>query len=363
MLNTIEITNYQSHKSTTIELHPGLNIISGTTDSGKSTLLRAVLWAIRNRPMGEGFKNWDAAEDESVSVALEFDDAWLIKSRTKGKNMYETEEGTFEALRADVPIQVKNVHKLMECNIQTQLQTYFLLQDSPGERGKLMNKLVGLDIIDRISKKVNGKIKKARENINQADMKVTALSESVDALPDLSAAEALLKKIALAIQDAEEMQEKLSTLTTDTSNLAAVTKSVNDLREFLYVESAYNALTYKITRYQENKDEYKSLTMLMKKLQEVQWGIEEDKGWLEIEAPYLLITGKIDIADADKVYITDIKRGLDDLEAAQSSVKKFALELKTLSEKYLEIMGDAGECPTCHAVMDEEALNNLEKRL
>jgi len=363
MLQSIEVLNYQSHKSTTIELHPGLNIISGTTDSGKSSLLRAVLWAVRNRPMGEGFKNWDADEKDSVSVALDFDDAWLIKSRTKGKNMYETEEGTFEALRADVPVQITNVHRLVECNIQTQIQPYFLLQDSPGERGKLMNKLVGLDIIDRISKKINSKVKNARDEINRADLKVASLSESVDALPDLSAAEAFLNKIAHDIDEAEKMQEKLNTLTTDTSNLATVIKSINELREFLYVEPDYHVLADKIVEHQKVYEESHSLEELLKKHREIRAAIEGDKDWLEIEAPYLLITGKIVIADSSKLNIKIVEEGLDDLETAQDAIKELATELKTHSDKYLETIGDAGECPVCHSVMGVEALNNLEKKL
>ena len=44
MINSIKIQNFQSHKNTTIKLKPGVNIITGSSDCGKSVDIRALKW-------------------------------------------------------------------------------------------------------------------------------------------------------------------------------------------------------------------------------------------------------------------------------------------------------------------------------
>ena len=58
MIKKIQIQNFQSHKETTLKLDPGVNIIVGTTDSGKTSILRALRWVIWNRPSGDDFRSW-----------------------------------------------------------------------------------------------------------------------------------------------------------------------------------------------------------------------------------------------------------------------------------------------------------------
>ena len=56
MIDKIKIQNYQSHENTELELSPGINVIIGETDRGKTSILRALNWMFSNRPLGEGFK-------------------------------------------------------------------------------------------------------------------------------------------------------------------------------------------------------------------------------------------------------------------------------------------------------------------
>jgi exonuclease SbcC len=53
MIDHVAIKNFQSHKNTNIDFQRnGVNVIVGTSDQGKSAILRAILWAVNNRPMG-----------------------------------------------------------------------------------------------------------------------------------------------------------------------------------------------------------------------------------------------------------------------------------------------------------------------
>ena len=52
MIKSIQIKNIQSHKDTSLEFSPGINAIVGSSNNGKSAVLRALYWARYNRPLG-----------------------------------------------------------------------------------------------------------------------------------------------------------------------------------------------------------------------------------------------------------------------------------------------------------------------
>ena len=51
----LHLINFQSHLNTVIELHPGLNILVGESDQGKTAIIRALRWLFYNEPRGTGF--------------------------------------------------------------------------------------------------------------------------------------------------------------------------------------------------------------------------------------------------------------------------------------------------------------------
>ena len=78
MIKSLELFNFQSHAHTLIEFSDGVNIISGTSDSGKSAILRALRWVIRNEPSGLGVVSWwvfkGKRQKEDCKVILTLDD-------------------------------------------------------------------------------------------------------------------------------------------------------------------------------------------------------------------------------------------------------------------------------------------------
>ena len=48
------LKNVQRHKDLTVHFTPGLNVIRGANQRGKSTIIRSLFWLFTNRPLG----NW-----------------------------------------------------------------------------------------------------------------------------------------------------------------------------------------------------------------------------------------------------------------------------------------------------------------
>lgn len=51
----LRIQNFQAHKDTTIEFDRITTIVGGPSDTGKSAVLRALKWVVKNEPKGTSF--------------------------------------------------------------------------------------------------------------------------------------------------------------------------------------------------------------------------------------------------------------------------------------------------------------------
>jgi len=118
MLNKIKLQNVESHKETELNLDPGVNVIVGNSDSGKSGILRALRWIIRNRPSGEAFRTKGGGD---TSVELSLDNQVVKRVRTKQKNQYIINNIELNAVKTEVPEEVSNLLNINEANLQQQL--------------------------------------------------------------------------------------------------------------------------------------------------------------------------------------------------------------------------------------------------
>src|SRR5687767_10377413 len=85
-LKQIRLSNFQSHADTTVDLHPGVNVIIGHSNVGKSAIFRALNWVLRNRPSGTGFIRHGQKE---VEVTISSDEGCVLRQRGKSKNSYQ----------------------------------------------------------------------------------------------------------------------------------------------------------------------------------------------------------------------------------------------------------------------------------
>lgn len=95
-IQEVTIEGYQSHTNSTFRLSPGLTVITGPSDAGKTAIIRALRWFAFNEPTGEAFlhtiRNPDGSIKEAVDqvkVSVTFDNGITItKTRRKGKTTY-----------------------------------------------------------------------------------------------------------------------------------------------------------------------------------------------------------------------------------------------------------------------------------
>lgn len=213
MINKLKITNFQSHKKTTLSFSKYVNVISGKTDSGKSAVFRSLKWLIANKPSGDSFKR-KGAEKATVSV---FKNGIKV-SRVKGKeNLYLIGKKKYRAFGANVPDDISKLLNISEINLQSQMTLPFLLSSGSGEVARYLNEVISLDKVDKAFSKVQSSLRRKKIEVDiksnelediKRDLKKYQKLDQADGM--LAGLEMIQESISRAQRDAKEIKQSIS---------------------------------------------------------------------------------------------------------------------------------------------------------
>ena len=127
MINSLNISNFQSHKESKLDFASGVNVIIGKSDTGKSSIMHALQWAINNNPAADSFRSYWGGD---TNVDLEIENFTI--SRVYGKEtlyILSSNKGIspeeFKSFGLDVPKPIKDFLNFDEVNLQFQFDTSF----------------------------------------------------------------------------------------------------------------------------------------------------------------------------------------------------------------------------------------------
>lgn len=303
MIEYMEISNFMSHKETHLFFEPGVNVIIGPSDHGKSAIMRAVNWVVNNRPLGDSFRRHNT---KSTTVGMLTSDADLIE-RSKGKdiNSYFLNEDEIVAFGQGVPFEISTALNIKSINTQGQVDPHFMLSFSPGEVAAHFNEIAHLSKIDIGMKNLNSAKTKATKEKERYKAEVEDIKAELKQYKDLPTVEKEIEMI-------EQLQEEISEL-----------KSVkNELKQSLII-------------WKRLKQEIKSASWVKEAKKEVQ----------SIET-----TAKEVESLKDKKYKTQEK--LETIQEQQERLKqereflsKTKAELTKLNKQFTRLMPKT--CPLC----------------
>ena len=144
MISKIDIKNFQAHRQLTLELDPKLTTITGPSDTGKSSVIRAVRWALLNVPVSslihDGCKK--------ATVRIEVDGQVVIRERGS-ENVYRLDGEEYKAFRTHVNHPIADLVNLHDVNFQGQHDPIYWFSSSAGDVCRQLNAVVNLDVIDK----------------------------------------------------------------------------------------------------------------------------------------------------------------------------------------------------------------------
>ena len=214
MISLVDIHNFQSHQSSSIELHPGVNIFTGTTDAGKSSILRAIQWALYNRPRGADFRSsWALGRGEVTAVEIELSDGHSIgRIRTASKNLYLLDGEELKAFSTRIPDEVRDAVRMEDVNWQNQHDAPFMLSDTNAILSQRLNAIANLDIIDVVVSKCHTLQLRNAAELKSTETEITlteqALGQYKTLSKDMEIAEQIRSKLA-QLSTIQKLMDKL----------------------------------------------------------------------------------------------------------------------------------------------------------
>lgn len=170
MIKSIRLVNWEAHRNSYIEFSEKTNAIIGSSDCGKSSLMKAMNWVLTNRPLGDSFRStWGG----DTIVEVHTTDEHIVKRvQTNSTNKYFVDGLELKAFGTSVPDEVLKCLNMTETNIAKQFSSFCLLSETAGEVARKLNKAANLDKIDHCLTSVASEIKETRQNLKATEIQV-----------------------------------------------------------------------------------------------------------------------------------------------------------------------------------------------
>lgn len=255
-IKSIELVNIQKHKHITLSLS-GINVLIGETESGKTSILRGILWHILNNTSGEKLLNNDGAK--ACSVTITCGDDVVSRNWSKTENTYTLNGKKFSAIRTSVPDEVSKLYAVDSVNIQRRRDVPFMVYYKDTECAKQFGDMLDVSEIDRTIGASNAHV---RELKTECDALSAAVSSGEKELEELSfideAAESFsaIKELVVSADSEERKQERFGVLSEKLTQAAEYTNKYIALGNALKQFTALDKFSEDITHIQDKLEAY-----------------------------------------------------------------------------------------------------------
>ncbi len=210
MIEKLQIRNFRAHKRLDIDFSPLVNSIVGQNAVGKSTIIRAIKWVVKNKPAGDSIIKWDA---DKASVRLIVDENKITRTRSKDVNTYRlNKEKSYKAFRNEVPKDIERIVNLSDINFQGQHDAPFWFCETAGEVSRQLNTIVNLEGIDNTLKNLTSTLHKSRTTIEVIEDRLHKISSQQDSLVYIKEMDGELKEVEHLQEEYQENSSKQATL-------------------------------------------------------------------------------------------------------------------------------------------------------
>jgi exonuclease SbcC len=363
----VDIENFQKHSKFVAEFTPHVNCIIGETDKGKSCLVRAIKWVLFNEPKGDIVRKSGTRE---TRVTLVLDNGYTVtRIKSSKENAYIINETRYDSFGKDIPEEVTRVLSAIPMvvekdgiilNISDQLAPPFLLSESGGLRMKVLNKLIGSDILDFVAVDLNKDILRiGREE------KVVAETLAKNRV-ELSGTEADLYAKSKVLRDVQALYEKLSQkvkVYEQVQGLYVGAKAKSE--EIGRADSELKTIALPV-----GIEELSTIAVRFTKVLEVFTRVVDTKKEIEataMRAESMVIPEDLEIYislatafQSAKILHQKASAGRTEIRATIETLGVLGTGIGQLKGRYSEILKQYGKCPVCHTEVTQEVLDRIE---
>lgn len=180
MIEEIRLKNFQCHKRRVIKLQPGVNVLVGENDSGKTAVLRMLRWLALNDTKGDRYISHGSHRAAGVVVV---DGVEVCRKKGSGSNSYFIEDKEYVSFgTGSVPDEVAKTLLLSPINFQDQGDPPFWFGLSAGQVSRELNEIINLEAIDRSLANIGKRIRKTKAKLEVHHENLKAAREERDRL-------------------------------------------------------------------------------------------------------------------------------------------------------------------------------------
>jgi hypothetical protein len=303
-----------------------------------------------------------------MAVEVSFSEGGHVAiNREKGKTSYilsyKGQEETYQAIRTDVPSEITEALNLSSYNLQSQHQTYFLLQDTPGEVARTLNELTGLSIIDSAFKKVSAKIRETVSKIESLKSERDRSKEQLKQYDNLDSIRILIEDIERDTEELSKIEAAHVKITNSITELNKIKERMAELQSSIEVEKEIGPILVLINEHNQIESWISKIQLLLRSLSSIKEDQEQDASWLEMEPSYVEIYNLLKEYEA----VSKKKDALSSLLSLlnRSDIEKTRIDttLQCAIGKYVTLLDESKICPTCGTPTNKKMLEEIKTRL
>jgi exonuclease SbcC len=334
-IQRLDIKNFQSHEQSTIHFKEGINVICGSSNNGKSSVLRAIQWVISNQPGGTEFIT--IGKDE-CSVTIHLSNGYNVtrtKSRSGNVNTYLIKKGgtaihdnPLTGFGGSVPSEVRDAIGVSrsEYIFANQLEAPFLISDSPKVRSEKIGNLEELGRIDQALTGVNDDIRLQSKLSKSLDVEIKKhKKEAEDLSEEINKEQRFISKLNRLHQDvmrqvaiAEQLEQIVSKWKVNENTMDEIEKVVSQANRILSHYPEHLPKTY---------EQYEVLVQKQKRMCEVE---KELNSIVVIDEHVLkLLISYSDFVETEILKFSLIERIRDSLSECKRSFEDATRDLKS----------------------------------
>jgi len=346
MLNKLVLKNFQSHKNTELKLTEGINVITGSSDSGKSAILRALHLIIENRPSGEAYRTLINGEftKKNTEVSLDIDNNTVTRIKGNTDNAYKVNDLELVAFGTNVPEEVGKALNIQDINVQKQFDKPFLLDETPGKVAEHFNKMANLEIIDITLKNIKTESDNLKRQEKNKEDNIKSLTDKSKQFTYLTALEQDLNILYIKAEEITKEEDKSEKLVVLLDKIDIADKRQQIIPNCYLCEDAVNVLSTKVQKGKETQDKLAKLKTIIDKI----ITIEAEQAKYEIikaenKINKLMILNEDVTEDEKKLSI--LNNLIYRVKVAENNVLTSTEDYDRLSKEYEE--AKPAVCPLC----------------
>ena len=372
MIKSLHLRGLQSHTDSTVEFTPGVNVILGETNAGKTAIVRALQWIFQNRPLGVGLTQKGAKE---CVAEVKTDRGSASRVRRKGFNGYVVGGVEYKEIGSSVPEELTKVVDLRDVNLQEQLQPHFLITQPAGQISKYISELLGFNVTDKMisavkskSSSLKGERSSLLDEIELAESEIARYGE--------------IDRVDLILSNVESLEKKKQSVSSSVSKLSSIILSMESMEAELgglrskalplaeRVQSASLVIDGLDSKYFEYSTQATKIKDIGSSLIKIDSAREYMSSRL-VGLPDIDELINISYDDLSTLYkyvnsISGVHSSLetihslnDQIVSAKSQNSALDINISKVKSEYVAVLEESGSCPLCFGDIDPKMVSIL----